>query len=401
MKILTKTFLLICLAVSAQVLPVQAAEVPDVVRVFLNVYKIYWQAQPTYDSISEDSGNIIINNFSIVKPTGGSQSGMRMTVDKIVFGNISNKGNGLYEIGQVSASGSKIEIKGADGSDFIVEVPKSSAETLYMQDPGENPAPVSAFRAAMTLARKMSSGPMTLTTMGHTLTSDGYQTTWDGDPKTGAGNFTFKFTNVVIPESAMAMIDSTGTLRQLGYSGLVFDLESDGKLDVGADKLGLDLNFAYIGRDMGALRFSIGAGDIPLAVFNEVQKANMSGKEPDFTALMPELQNVSFSRFTFRFEDSSITKKVLPIAAAMQGMDEATMVASTGAMLQIGLMQLKNQAFTDQVVGAVNRFLKDPQSITLAIKPAAPLKVQELMMLNPATPGEAIDKLGVSVSAND
>jgi hypothetical protein len=253
----------------------------------------------------------------------------------------------------------------------------------------------------MNVAKKMSSGPITIESAGYTITADGYQSTWDGDPATGAGVFTGKLSNVVIPESAMAQIDPAGSLKQLGYSGLTFDLEGDGKLDIAGGKMGGVVNFAYVGRDMGTFRFSAGASDIPLAVYGEMQKARSSGKEPDFAALMPELQNISLSSFTFRFEDNSITKKVLPIVAATQGMDEPTMVASAGAMLQLSLMQLKNQAFTDQVVSAVNNFLKNPHSFTLTVKPAAPIKVQELMTLNPADPGEAISKLGVSVTAND
>jgi hypothetical protein len=117
--------------------------------------------------------------------------------------------------------------------------------------------------------------------------------------------------------------------------------------------------------------------------------------------LMPQLMNVSLSGFKMRFEDASITKKVLPLIARMQGMDEAAMVANAGAMMQLSLMQLKNQAFTDQVVGAVNSFLKDPKSITISLAPAAPIKVQQVMTLDPSNPGAAIDTLGVSVTAND
>ena len=64
-------------------------------------------------------------------------------------------------------------------------------------------------------------------------------------------------------------------------------------------------------------------------------------------------------------------------------------------------MQFKNQAFTDQVVGAVNTFLKEPKSITLSLAPAAPLKVQQIMTLDPTNPGAAIDLFGASVTAND
>ena len=102
-----------------------------------------------------------------------------------------------------------------------------------------------------------------------------------------------------------------------------------------------------------------------------------------------------------RFEDQSITKKILPMIAAMQGMDEATLVANAGAMVQLGLAELKNPAFTTKVVDAVNAYLKDPRSITIIAKPAQPVTVMQLMPLDPANPGAAIDQLGVSVTAND
>ena len=149
--------------------------------------------------------------------------------------------------------------------------------------------------------------------------------------------------------------------------------------------------FGFSGKDMAGINFSYGASDIPIAVMAELQTAQKTGRPPDFNMLMPQLMNVSLSGFKFRFEDASITKKVLPIIAKMQGMDEAAMVANAGAMMQIGLMQLKNQAFTDQVVGAVNAFLKDPKSITVSFKPAAPVKVQQLMTLDPANPGAAVE----------
>jgi|GEM_PF-1436057 len=403
MKTMTKIFVLICLGSSALGPPAGAADPPDVVRVLLGNWKSQLQVEPAYESISDDgAGNIIINKLSVNKTAGGGMPGMKLTIDAINLQNVSNEGNGLYEIGNASFTGMNMSITNSQGVTYSVKAPGGAAESWYVQDAGANPAPETALRASMNVAKKMTSGPFTVEAKGQTVaTAGGYESTWNGDPVTGAGAFTGKLAAVVVPESAMTQIDPAGTLKQLGYSDLIFDIEGGGKLDIGSGKMGGTFDIAYVGKDMGALKLSIGASDIPLAVYGELQKARASGKDPDFTALMPELQNASFSGFTFRFEDNSITRKVLPMIASMQGMDEATMVANAGAVLQLGLMQLKNQAFTDQVVGAVNSFLKDPRSITVDVKPPAPIKVQELMMLNPATPGEAITKLGVSVTAND
>ena len=117
---------------------------------------------------------------------------------------------------------------------------------------------------------------------------------------------------------------------------------------------------------------ALSAGDIPLAVYAELQKMQDGGKQPDFNALMPQIQAISMADASLRFEDQSITKKVLPMIAAMQGMDEKTMIASVGPMMQMGLMQLQNQAFADQALAAVNAFLADPKSLTITAKPAEP-----------------------------
>ena len=77
------------------------------------------------------------------------------------------------------------------------------------------------------------------------------------------------------------------------------------------------------------------------------------------------------------------------------------MVANAGAMLQLGLAELKNPAFTQKAVEAVNAYLKDPRSLTILAKPAQPVSVMQLMSLDPANPGAAIDQLGVTISAND
>jgi len=196
------------------------------------------------------------------------------------------------------------------------------------------------------------------------------------------------------------MMDPSGTLKQLGYSTLSFDIGGNGNIDIGAEKMGFDFDVFYAGKDMGTLKVGAGAGEIPMALVAELQKLEGQA-QPDPAKFMPLVQGIQVSRVAVRFEDKSITKKLLPMLAAMQGMDEATMVANAGAMLQLGLAELKNPGFTQKAVEAVNAYLKDPQSITIVAKPTQPVTVQQLMALDPANPGAAIDQLGVTISAND
>jgi hypothetical protein len=255
------------------------------------------------------------------------------------------------------------------------------------------------MRASMNIARRTESGKITIDLYGQSLTIDGYQSTWDGDPVTGAGKFDATISNFAVPAQAIAAIDPTGEIKKLGYTDLSFDFGGTGNIDVGKDVMGFTADVFLKGRDAGTIKFGVSASNIPVAVYAEL--ANPTTKDPDFNKLMPQLMGVTLSKLQVRFEDASLIKRILPVVAAAQGMDEASFVASAGAMLTITLAQLKNQPFVASVSSAVTTFLKDPKSITLSIAPPNPVQVQQLMTLDAANPGAAITTLGVGVTAND
>ena len=390
------------LATSAFTIPAQAEDVPPVVNAIFSSWETQLKTKPTYEKLEADgSGNITITNLVANTTADGSKPGMKLTMGTLLLKGVASEEGGLIEVGSATFSDTKVEIGSPDGKAFSVEIPGGSAEEWYVAVANDNPTPQQAFRASMSVAKKISSGEIKVTAMGQTITSGGYEGTWDGDPATGAGKFTMAVKDVVIPEAALATMDPSGQMKQLGYGDLTITASGNGELTVGEGIFGMSGDFTYAVKDMGGLKMAFAASDVPTATYVEMQKAQKEGRTPDFNTLLPQLMNVSIGNLQLRFEDASITKKVLPLIAKMQGMDEAAVVANAGAMMQIGLMQLKNQAFTDQVVGAVNAFLKDPKSFTLALKPAAPVKVQQLMTLDPANPGAAIDVLGVSVTAND
>lgn len=402
MRLVKRSALVLILATSlAGATSAWAAEEPPLVSAILKNWETQLQTKPTYKSVTTGSdGSVVIDGLSANLQAPGEDEGkMSLNIAKVTLSGITDKGNGLFEVAAAEYNDTTIEVGSREGN-FTISVPKSSAEYWYVKALGDNPSPTDLLRASMNVAKKMSSGQMTLAAGGHNFTADGYQMTWDGDPVTGAGKSDFKITNITVPEAAVAALDTSGTLKQLGYSTLSFDIGGAGTMDIGSDKMGFDFDIAYAGKDMATLKVGAGAGEIPLALVGQLQKLKDEA-QPDPNAFMPLVQGIQVSRVTIRFEDKSITKKVLPLLAAMQGMDEATMVANAGAMLQLGLAELKNPAFTQKAVEAVNAYLKDPRSLTIVAKPAQPITVQQIMALDPNNPGAALDQLGVSISAND
>ncbi|MFN0194352.1 MAG: hypothetical protein ACKVP5_20670 [Aestuariivirga sp.] len=394
------------LATSALTVPAFAQDRPPVVTAILHTFESQMRGSASIGNITDDgAGNIIVSNMSFEAPAAGTDPAVKFTVGEMALNGVSDKGSGLFEISNATFKGMKVDVSDPSGATMpvsvAIDVPEGRTEGWYVLALGDNPSALDQFRASMSVARKTEFGKMTMTVNGVTVTADGYSSTWDGDPNTGSGMFDARFSNLVIPESAIAMLDTAGQLKQLGYTDIRIDLSGKGKLDVTPEALSFDMSGAYDMKDMGSLQFSAAASNVPMAAVGELQNAGKAGREPDFNAMMPQLMGVTLSSVKLRFEDASITKRVLPMIAAMQGMDEATMVASAGAMAQLGLAQLKNQAFTDQTVAAINAFMKDPRSLTVSLKPAAPVTVQEMMGFNPQDPGAAITQLGVSVSAND
>ena len=390
------------LAATALTAPAQAQDVPPVVSAIFKGWETQLRATPAYDKIETDSsGKVTISNLVATVGAQDPSTTMKLSIGSIALENVAPEANGLIAVGAATFSNTKIEMAGPDNKNVVIEVPTSTLEGWHVSVPGSNPTPLQSFRASMWIAKKMTSGEIKVTAEGQSFKAKGVESAWSGDPVTGAGKTTMSLTDLVIPEAALAMLDPSGQLKALGYSDITLNMTGDGELSVAGDNFGMNGTFGVSGKDMAGFTFSYGASDIPIAVMAEMQMAQKTGRPPDFNMLMPQLMNVSLSGFKIRFEDASITKKVLPLIARMQGMDEAAMVANAGAMMQLSLMQLKNQAFTDQVVGAVNTFLKDPKSITLSLAPSAPIKVQEIMTLNPSNPGAAIDLFGASVTAND
>jgi hypothetical protein len=385
----------------AGISPAFAAEEPPLVTAILKNWESQLKVKPTYQSLTTESdGSVVIDGLSANVAIAGEPAGkVSVSVGKIRLSGISDKGNGLYEVASAQYADTKVDIGGTAGG-FVITVPQSSAEYWYVKGLGDNPTPTDILRANMNVAKKTSAGAMTLTAAGQTYSADSYEMTWDGDPATGSGKTDFKISNIMVPEAAVAALDPSGTLKQLGYSSLAFDIGGNGRIDIGAEKMGFDFDVSYAGKDMGKLKVGAGVGEIPTALLAELQK--LEGEtQPNPSIFMPLVLGIQVSRVTFRFEDQSITKKVIPLLAKMQGMDEATMVANAGAMLQLGLAELKNPTFTQKAVEAINAFLKDPRSLTILAKPAQPITVQQIMALDPNNPGAAIDQLGVTISAND
>ena len=378
----------------------QADDAPPAVKAFLDNLQRQTSAKASYDSLKVDGSNVTITNLALTKPAKDSDPAMSVKTAEVTFTDIADQGSSLWKVGQARFTNTAVEIIGKDAN-LSMSIPGASAEGWYIRALPATPTPKDELLSTLTFADKMSSGPITITATGQTVKIDSIDSTWAGDPATGMGKYALKVSNLAISGTTLAFFDTGNMWKQMGYDGLSFDISTDGDVTPSGDALAYSFNLSLGARDVGSLSLKASVDKLPVSAYAQMLKDQIAGKGIDFAAMAPELQGVEIKDASLRFDDASITKKILPLIAAMQGMDEKVLLASIPPTVQLTFVQFQNEALTKQAVDAVTAFLADPKSLMLSIKPASPLKVSDMSALDPAKPGDAVTKLGVTVTANE
>lgn len=115
---------------------------------------------------------------------------------------------------------------------------------------------------------------------------------------------------------------------------------------------------------------------------------------------MAVMGGVKIARFRISFEDGSLTEKVLRKQAETMGMTPDELVETVPALVQPYLAMTGDPAFGDQAASALQTFLKSPRNLAIAIAPAAPIAITDLIGSALGDPASAIGMLGATVTAN-
>ena len=118
-------------------------------------------------------------------------------------------------------------------------------------------------------------------------------------------------------------------------------------------------------------------------------------------AMLGLMQQLTFHDATVRFDDDSLTGRVLDYVAREQGKKPADIANQAKAIVPFLLAQLNNPELMQNVTEAVTKYLDDPQSLEIKAAPAHPVPFALLMAGAMATPKDLPKTLGVSVVANE
>jgi hypothetical protein len=170
-------------------------------------------------------------------------------------------------------------------------------------------------------------------------------------------------------------------------------VENAGKFGVKVDIAGYTLDFIKQMQDVQKKMAAQPAGE-----------AASSAADMEMLNLM---QQLSLNGATMRFDDASLTGKILDFVAQQQGQKREDIVNLAKAGLPFMLMQMQLPDLAAAISPAINAYLDDPRSIEIKAAPPGPVPftlIGGAAMANPNDPGataKAIwNMLGVTVTAN-
>lgn len=225
----------------------------------------------------------------------------------------------------------------------------------------------------------------------------------DGQPMTFTGEaekFTSDLTLVEDPQSK-AVIDALGYQTINGYLEMAGSWQpTDGRMsltkyDISVENAGtIGMTFDFGGytpaflQSVQALQKQMAAQ--PAGTDNSAQGMAMLGL----------MQQLTLHGATIRFDDDTLTNKVLDFVAAQQGVTRADIANQAKAIVPFMMAQLNSPDLTAAVSAAVNTYLDNPESLVIAVEPAQPVPFAMVAATAMSTPQTLPQQLGLKVNAN-
>ncbi|TYC63652.1 hypothetical protein FMN50_02945 [Rhodobacterales bacterium] len=212
----------------------------------------------------------------------------------------------------------------------------------------------------------------------------------DGDLPT-AGNFSITGAVVDVKELDTA---EHRDLEELGYEKVSFDVSASGNWDPEAATLAIP-ELKVDAKDAGKLTLSLTLGGVTREV---VTKINQQSQKPE--EAMALLQNVTVDNAKIRFDDASLTGRILDQEAEKAGVETPVYVQRLTGTLPMMLGMLQNKELETQVATAVSEFLTTPGSLEITAAPGAPVPIAQIFGTAMLAPQMIPQILAVGINAN-
>ncbi len=209
------------------------------------------------------------------------------------------------------------------------------------------------------------------------------------------------------------------TLQALGLTRLNMRIASRGAWRMSDGRLTMDTTFQL--RDAGTLGLKLGVKGYTLDVMHALNEASkvaaaatdktIAGQESGgrgkkdidgktAMAFIGIAQQLSLSNVSFRFDDASLTGRLLDFTSRKNGVPRKDLVNQIKGMVPVLAMQTNDPTFATSAANAVSAFLDNPKSIEIRAEPPTPVSFMQLFAIGAAAPQALIKQLNVTIIAN-
>jgi len=350
--------------------------------------------QLNYQNV-ETSGSTVVLKGTSVRAPGTQAQEKSIELGDITLNNVSDASDGGYDIGRADVpdmtfpfEGTSIAIKGMAMENLHL-APKGSSDPL---------ASILYYQKAEINQITVSQADNTIATLQDVVAT--ISPFKQGSPI----DYTWNVGKIAIDLSKAPPSKGKETLAALGYETINGHIDSRGSWSVPDGRFKLD-QFDLVMDQGGTLGMTFDLGGYTLDFLKGLQQAQaMLADNPDSDAaglaMLGLMQQLTVNGASIRFDDASLTNKLLDYFANQQGSDRATLTNQVKAVLPLFAGQLRNAAFAAQVSQAVSTYLDNPKSLEIRATPPAPVPVAVLMATGSSQPEKLPDVLNVTVTAN-
>lgn len=344
----------------------------------------------TVTSSELDGDNIIAKGVSIKFPDAEPT-----VLGDIVLEGVEENDDGGYTIGTIAAPVTKIE-QGTEKFEFN----GASLNGLIIAAEGETD-PVKQLM----LYESMEVGSIKVETGGAEVFSmEGAEATMseyvEGEPL----EFDVAINGLKGDLSKIPDPKTQETVAALGYDKINGKITMKGTWNPSDGRMSITegaYDFANVGRLNVMMDFS---GYTPALVkaIQDMNK-NMEGQDESAKglAMLGIIQQMNFISASIRFDDASVTGRVIDYAAKQAGQPRDAIIAQSKAVIPFAVAQLKDPDFAAKVTEAASAYMDNPKSLEIKATPAAPVPFALLMATGSTTPEALIKQLNVTVTANE
>ena len=347
-----------------------------------------------FAEVKADGDDVLLKGASIKLPTVTTNA---MPVGDITLENVQDTPEGGFSIEKVSVADMDFAPEGADKNDKATIKGISMENVILPSEKAEGPL------SKMVFYDKMKIDEFSVGTPGKDgALIKGVEVTLNSANKAEKIDYALTIADI----DAVFEKNGKNPLAPLDMNALKGSINSKGTWQPKSGNATLD-QFEIDAKDLGKINLTGAIDGYDLSFVEALQKTqeNMAKadaeKDAAGLALLGLAEQLSLKNLTIRFDNETLTQKLLEYYGKQQGADGKQLGEQLKMMVPLMATQLKNPEFAQQLKAAAEKYFDDPKSLTISASPDQSVSFASIVATASLDPTKIIQLLKVGVDANN